>query len=174
VTLFETIAVEAGVESPLWARALLRREERELLPVFSPLGEERFAVGLESIYEGYLLHYGRPRLFAPVDRDTAVLLGDYLYAHGLVRIAAHGEVDVVADLAELLSVCAQLRAESRPGDGAAWAATVACLGGGEILEEARAALRDEDDPARLLELAALEAGRDEVERALALHAERVI
>lgn len=173
MTLFETIAVEAGVESPLWARALLRREERELLPVFSPLGEERFAVGLESIYEGYLLHYGRPRLFAQVDRDTAVLLGDYLYAHGLVRIAAHGEVDVVADLAELLSVCAQLRAESRPGDGAAWAATVACLGGGEVLEEARAGLRDGDDPAGLLELAALEAGGDTVERALALHAGRV-
>ena len=173
MTLFETIALEAEVESPLWARALLRREERELLPVFSPLGDERFAVGLESIYEGYLLHYGRPRLFAPVDRDTAVLLGDYLYAHGLVRIAAHGEVDVVADLAELLSVCAQLRAESRPGDGAAWAATVACLGGGEVLEEARATLRDDDDPAGLLELAALEAGGDAVEHALALHAGRV-
>jgi hypothetical protein len=173
MTLFETIAVEAGVESPLWARALLRREERELLPVFSPLGEERFAVGLESIYEGYLLHYGRPRLFAPVDRDTAVLLGDYLYAHGLVRIAAQGEVDVVADLAELLSVCAQLRAESRPGDGAAWAATVTCLGGGEVLEEARAGLRDDDDPAGLLELAALEVGGDAVERALTLHAGRV-
>jgi hypothetical protein len=173
MTLFETIAVEAEVESPLWARALLRQEERELLPVFSPLGEERFAVGLESIYEGYLLHYGRPRLFAPVDRDTAVLLGDYLYAHGLVRIAAHGEVDVVADLAELLSLCAQLRAEDGPGDGAAWAATVACLGGGEVLEEARAALRDDDDAAGLLELAALEAGGDAVERALALHAGRV-
>jgi hypothetical protein len=173
MTLFETIAVEAEVESPLWARALLRREERQLLPVFSPLGEERFAVGLESIYEGYLLHYGRSRLFAPADRDTAVLLGDYLYAHGLVRIAAHGEVDVVADLAELLSVCAQLRAEGRSGDGAAWAATVACLGGGEVLEAARARLRDDDDPAALLELAALEAGRDTVERALVLHSGRV-
>ena len=49
-----------------------------------------FALGLETIYEGYLLHYGRPRLFAPADADTALLLGDYLYAHGLVRIAATG------------------------------------------------------------------------------------
>ena len=56
-------------------------------------------LGLESIYEGYL-HYGRPRLFAPADSDTAILLGDYLYAHGLVRVAAHGQVTVVADLAE--------------------------------------------------------------------------
>ncbi len=172
--LWEAIAAEAAEESALWASALLPREQRELLPVFSPLGEERFAVGLESIYEGYLLHYGRPRLFAPVDRDTAVLLGDYLIAHGLVRIAAHGEVDVVADLAELLSLCAQLRAEGRPGDGAAWAATVACLGGGDALEAARATLRDDGDPAALLGLAALEAGPDAVERALALHAGRVV
>ena len=28
-----------------------------------------------------------PRLFAPPDDDTALLLGDYLYAHGLVRIS---------------------------------------------------------------------------------------
>ncbi len=172
--LFETIALGATRESTLWGTALLPREERQLLPVFSPLGEERFALGLESIYEGYLLHYGLPRLFAPADRDTAVLLGDYLYAHGLVRIAAVGEVDVVTDLAELLSVCAQLRAEGRPGDGAAWAATVACLGGGDALEAARATLRDDGNPAALLGLAALEAGRDAVERALALHAGRVV
>ena len=36
-------------------------------PVFSPLAEERFALGLETIYEGYLVHYGTPRLFAPAD-----------------------------------------------------------------------------------------------------------
>jgi hypothetical protein len=141
--------------------------------VFSVLGEERFALGLESIYEGYLLHYGRPRLFSPADRDTAVLLGDYLYAHGLVRIAELGDVDVVADLAELLSLCAQLRAEERPGDGAAWAASVACLGGGDRLEEARAALRESGDPAPLLELAERESGTGPTGRALALHGERV-
>ena len=80
------------------------------MPVFSPLAEARFGLGLESIYEGYLLHYGRPRLFAPADADTAILLGDYLYAHGLVRMAAHGDVTVVGDLSELISLCAQLRA----------------------------------------------------------------
>lgn len=172
-SFWETIAREAEGESALWRAALRSADAREETSVFSPLGEERFAVGLESIYEGYLLHYGRPRLFAPADRDTAVLLGDYLYAHGLVRIAAHGEVDVVADLAELLSVCAQLRADNRPGDGAAWAATVACLGGGDGLEAARARLRDEGDPSALLELAVAEAGRDAVEQALARHAGRV-
>jgi hypothetical protein len=143
------------------------------MPVFSALGEERFALGLESIYEGYLLHYGRPRLFSPDDRDTAVLLGDYLYAHGLVRIAELGDVDVVADLAELLSLCAQLRAEERPGDGAAWAASVVCLGRGDRLDEARAALREGGDPAPLLTLAERVAGAGPTGRALALHGERV-
>ena len=91
-------------------------------------GRERHALGLETIYEGYLIHYGRPRLFAPADADTALLLGDYLYAHGLVRIAAAGEVEAVRDLAELISLCAHFRAEGGGGDGDAWAATAIRLG----------------------------------------------
>lgn len=172
--VWQVIAREAGLESALWAAALRSPEEREETPVFSPLGPDRFALGLESIYEGYLLHYGRPRLFAPPDGDTAVLLGDYLYAHGLVRVAAHGEVAVVADLAELISLCAQLRAEGREGDGAAWAGTVALLGAGDPrLEAARAALRLDADARPLRALAELEAGPDAVGRAVALHADRM-
>ena len=37
-------------------------------------------------------HYGRPRLFDAGDADEAILLGDYLYAHGLVRVAEAGGV----------------------------------------------------------------------------------
>jgi hypothetical protein len=173
-TVWDTIALEAESESALWAAALRPPEERDETAVFSALGPARYALGLESIYEGYLLHYGRPRLFAPGDSDTAVLLGDYLYAHGLVRVAAHGEVAVVADLAELVSLCAQLRADGREGDGAAWAGTVALLGSGDPrLAAGRAALRRAADPARLRALAELEAGPEPVARALALHAERV-
>ena len=84
--------------------------------MFSPLAEERFALGLETIYEGYLVHYGEPLVFAAPDPDTALLLGDYLYAHGLVRVASFGEADAVADLSELISLCSQLRAEDAPGD----------------------------------------------------------
>lgn len=172
--IWSTIADEAGRESALWAAALRPELDRDDTPVFSALAEDRHALGLESIYEGYLLHYGRPRLFAPADSDTAILLGDYLYAHGLVRVAAHGEVAVISDLAELISLCAQLRAEERNGDGAAWAGTVALLGSGDRrLENSRAALRLNDDPAPLLALAELQAGPDSVERALALHAARV-
>ena len=109
--LWETIAADAGQESALWNAALRPREEQERDPVFSPLGEPRYALGVETIYEGYLLHYGRPRLFSPEDQDTALLLGDYLYAHGLVRIEEVGTVEAVSDLAELIALCAYLRAE---------------------------------------------------------------
>jgi hypothetical protein len=146
---WELIASEAAAESPLWAAALRAADEREEVAVFSPLGDPRFALGIESIYEGYLLHYGRPRLFAPADRDTAILLGDYLYAHGLVRITAEGDVGAVERLAELLSLCAHLRAEGNGvEDGDAWAETVASLAAAEPPASAR-------------------------ERALALHRERV-
>src|ERR1700704_4975428 len=80
--LWAAIARDASEESSRGRDALRPTPERE--PVFSPLGEERYALGLETIYEGYLVHYGSPRLFAPPDADTALLLGDYLYAHGLV------------------------------------------------------------------------------------------
>jgi len=125
--LWSTLAAEAAAESPLWASAL--RQDPDPEPIFSPLAPERFALGLETIYEGYLLHYGRPRLFDPPDAETALLLGDYLYAHGLVRVAELGEVEAVATLAELISACAQLRAERADGDGEAWVAAVRRLGG---------------------------------------------
>ena len=70
--LWEVVALEAERESPLWGAALRPLAERETEPVFSPLAEERFALGLETIYEAYLLHYGRPRLFTPEDDDTAL------------------------------------------------------------------------------------------------------
>lgn len=175
--VWDTIADEAGRESPLWAEALLSRDQRELIPVFSPLGEERFALAVESIYEGYLLHYGAPRLFEPADPGTAVLLGDYLYAHGLVRLAEHGDVAAVGDLAELISLCTQLRAEAAGADtpdGVVWAATAALLGAGNgRLEHARAALRIGRDGGPLRELAAEAGGQDALRRALAAHSARV-
>jgi len=168
--LWDELAGGAAAESPLWADALRDDPERE--PVFSALAAQEHGLGVETIYEGYLVHYARPRLFAPADRDTALLLGDYLYAHGLVRIAERGDVAAVHDLAELISLCAQLRADGLDGDGAAWAATAALLGSGE-LEEARAALRDERDSGLLERLARAAAGGPAVDLALTAHARRL-
>ena len=151
--LWETIAREAAQESRLWQEALSADPQREA--VFSPLAEERYGLGLETIYEGYLLHYGRPRLFEPAEADTALLLGDYLYAHGLVRIAEAGPVEAVNDLAALISLCSQLRADGLPGDGEAWAATAATLGRGE---DARLAWQPGPEAQRALELHARRVG----------------
>ena len=146
--------------------------EGELEPVFSRLAESRYALGLETIYEGYLVHYGRPRLLEPADDNSALVLGDYLYAQGLARIASLGDVDAVGDLAELISLCAQARADGRDGDGAAWAATAALIGQ-RRLDIPRADLRNRGD-AGPLERLAREAGGDEsVDRALEAHARLV-
>ena len=170
--MWETIAAEAAAESELWAESLLPEAEQLREPVFSPLAPAEHALGLETIYEGYLVHYGRSRLFAPPDPDAALLLGDYLYAHGLVRITESGDVAAVADLADLISLCGQVRAEGRDGDGAAWAATSASLGRGG-LEPAREALREHGDPTLLGASARLAAGDGAVDLALAAHARLV-
>ena len=163
--LWQEIALEAEREGSLWREALRPRGARDREAVFSPLTDSRFALAVETIYEGYLVHYGRPRLFAPGDRDTALLLGDYLYAQGLVRLSAAGSVEAVADMGELISLCAKLRAEGSGDDGPAWAATIALLGDGVLHETA--------EPAQLLERARSVAGTDAVDSALALHRRRV-
>jgi hypothetical protein len=170
--LWDRIAGEASRESGLWTAALRPVAEQEREPVFSLLGEERYALGIETIYEGYLLHYGKPRLFAPEDGDTALLLGDYLYAHGLVRIEESGTVDAVNDLAELIALCAYLRAEQIAGDGAVWAATACSLGRG-ALEEGRSLLRLDNDPSLLDSIARTSTGDARVEAALAAHRTRL-
>jgi len=169
--MWSEIAGDAARESTLWAHALRPEAERNLVPAFSPLAEERYALGLETIYEGYLVHYGRSRLFAPADADVSLLLGDYLYAHGLVRIASFGDTEAVADLSELISLCSQLRAEQAGGDGALWAASAVLLGSGSSLDEARAALRLRGDAAPLEAAARAAAGDEAVDRALATHAQ---
>jgi hypothetical protein len=154
------------------ASVLREPAEGELEPVFSELAEPRYELGLETIYEGYLVHYGRPRLLEPKDDDTALVLGDYLYAQGLARIASLGGVDAVGDLAELISLCAQARADGREGDGAAWAATAALIGQ-RRLDAARADLRDRGGAGPLERLAREAGGDEDVDRALAAHARLV-
>jgi hypothetical protein len=173
-TIWDALVEEAAAESSLWAGCLRPAEAQRREPVFSllvPAGGPR--LGVETIYEGYLVHYGNPRLFAPPDADTAILLGDYLYAHGLVRVAATGDVAAVRDLAELISLCAQARADGRAGaDGAVWAATAALLGRGG-LDGPRRALREQGDAGPLTAAAVSAASPEAVETALVTHARLV-
>jgi hypothetical protein len=72
-----------------------------------------YALVVEAVREGYLLHYGEPRLLAGHDPDLALLAGDYLYALGIERLATLGDTEAVHHLADLISACAQLQSEGR-------------------------------------------------------------
>jgi hypothetical protein len=87
-----------------------------------------YAVLVEAIREGYLLHYGTPRVVVGADDDLALLAGDYLYALGLKRLATLGDLEAVRELADLISLCARVHAEGRPelADGL-WRATERAL-----------------------------------------------
>jgi hypothetical protein len=86
---------------------------------------------LEAVREGYLLHYGAPRLMGREDDDLALLAGDRLYALGLERLAAAGDLDAVAALADLIGLGAQAHAAGDEGlADALWAAGCVEVGWG--------------------------------------------
>jgi hypothetical protein len=120
--------------------------------------ETDYALLVEAIVEGYLQHYGTGRVLRPEDPDLALLAGDRLYAMGLARLAEIGDLEAVAELADVISLAAQAHAE---GDAeraaAAWHAGAAAVGhgGGRGLELAKAAARaGEPDAAAALRAAA--------------------
>jgi hypothetical protein len=100
-----------------------------------------YAVLIEAIYEGYLQHYGEGRVLRPADPDLALLAGDRLYALGLARLAELGDLEAVAELADVISLAAQAHAEGSPERAAAaWAAGAAAVGHGGTPEHAAAKL----------------------------------
>jgi hypothetical protein len=167
-SLWKHLVAESEIGGALWSGLLLPERDRREEPVFSPLAASELALGIETVYEGYLVHYGRSRLFSPGEPSLALLLGDRLYSRGLVRISRFEDVAIVADLASLLELCARLQAERRSGDGAVWAAGIARLGRGELAPAGEAFL-DSGDVAELLRLAYESAGVEPVDRALAAH-----
>ena len=86
---------------------------------------------MEAIYEGYLLHYGCPRVVRAPDADLGVLAGDRLYAIGLARLVALGDATAVAELADTitLSSLAQGAGEQELAD-VVWAAGARAVGWG--------------------------------------------
>jgi hypothetical protein len=125
MSVLAMVADRAAADSPLWAGALLPGGKAEAR--FAGRCPERHLLGVEMIYEGYLLHYGRSRLFSQADRDLALLTGDYLYAAGLREICATGDLEAVGALAELISACARNQGDGRRGDDTLWEDTVAAL-----------------------------------------------
>jgi hypothetical protein len=113
---------EAGARSPAvmaaeGPRAEGRREEYELL--------------VEAIYEGYLLHYGVPRVVLAGEADLRLLAGDRLYAIGLARLVALGDTLAVAELADTISLSALAQgAGERDLAQAVWEAGARTVGWG--------------------------------------------
>ena len=94
---------------------------------------------VEAIYEGYLLHYGRPRVVRAGETDLALLAGDRLYAIGLARLVALGDTLAVAELADTITLCALAHGA---GDAAladaVWVAGVRAVGWGPSAPHRRA------------------------------------
>ncbi len=109
--------------------------------------ESEYELLIEMILEGALLHYGEPRLVCADDPDLALLLGDQLYALGLSRLAALGDLKAIAELADVISLVAQAHAAADEELArAVWEAGAVAVGWGcsEQLERAKALARAED------------------------------
>jgi hypothetical protein len=107
--------------------------------------DDDYGLLLEAIREGYEQHYGSGRVVRTDDPDLALLAGDRLYALGLARLAALGDLEAVRELADLISLVAQAHAEGDPARAeAAWAAGVVAVREGPSADHdaAKAAWRD--------------------------------
>lgn len=110
------------------------------------------ALVVEAVREGYLLHYQPDgvRLVDTTDPDLALLAGDRLYALGLARLAEMGDLDAVAELTDVIALCAGAHAAGA-GDlaDAVWEAGAAAVGWGadDALEAAKARARTIDPSA---------------------------
>lgn len=94
---------------------------------------------VEAIYEGYLLHYGAPRVVRVPEADLRLLAGDQLYAIGLARLVALGDTLAVAELADTLSLSALAQgAGALDLADAVWAAGARAVGWGASEPHARA------------------------------------
>jgi hypothetical protein len=102
-----------------------------------------YAFVIEGVLEGYLLHYAHGRVVAPSDPDLRLLCGDYLYALGLVRLASLGDLEAVAELSDLITLCARAHAAARSAEHARvaarslWAGSALAVAGGAWPEHER-------------------------------------
>jgi hypothetical protein len=143
---------------------------------------DEYTVLVEAIREGYLLHYETPRLIEGADGDLRLLAGDYLYALGLEMLAARGDLDAVRELADLISLSAQVHAENGNASpdrlaGALWLAAMVAVGAGatDEYELAKEAVRrgDPDAAGQLISSATKIAGQAGMGDALALAADSI-
>lgn len=119
--------------------------------------EADLALVVEAVREGYLLHYApdRTRVVVTGDRDLGLLAGDRLYALGLARLAEMGDLEAVAELTDVIALCAGAHAAGAPDLAeAVWEAGAVAVGWGS-----GEALRNAKDRARTIDPSAADALR---------------
>jgi len=100
---------------------------------------EEYELLVEAIYEGYLLHYGSPRVVRAPEADLRLLAGDRLYAIGLARLTALGDMAAVAELADTITLSALAQGAEEPElADAVWAAGARAVGWGSTDAHRRA------------------------------------
>lgn len=115
---------------------------------------------IEAIYEGYLLHYHDPRVVRPPEADLGLLAGDRLYALGLARLVKLGDVEAVAELADVITLSALAHGDGKPELAeAVWTAGARAVGWGANPDHERAkALTRAGSPVALEAMRALAEG----------------
>ena len=94
---------------------------------------------VEAIYEGYLLHYSKPRVVEVPEADLGLLAGDHLYALGLARLVALGDTIAVAELADTITLSALAQGDGNPAlADAIWEAGARAVGWGPSEAHGRA------------------------------------
>jgi hypothetical protein len=148
--LHRSLSAEGGLLT-----ASLLADVPDSAEVFGPLvasGPRRaersneYALVIESIFEGYLLHFsaGARIVASGEDSDLRLLCGDYMYAFGLSKLAMLGDLEAVTELADLITLCATVHARAgadgiRPERACAalWALGCLSLAGGDWPDNVR-------------------------------------
>lgn len=158
------LTTQLGADGGLLAEALLDDDRPDLGPDDLGLGtlaaagprslgrEDEIALVVEAVYEGFLLHGGSSRVLDVTDGDLNILAGDRLYAFGLARLAAIGDLESVRELADVIAICAQARAiDDDALSAAGWQLAASAIGWGSSSESeaAKLSLVDGAGPATL-------------------------
>ena len=134
-TLRDTVAAEGEAIAPALSATPGAEVLAPLVTAAAGDGQEAAerALVMEAVLEGYLLHFGRTRLLETDDADLRLLAGDYMYALGLSRLAALGDLDAVRVLADLITASARHHAAAETDGaelGGAWVEAAMTVAGG--------------------------------------------
>jgi hypothetical protein len=145
--VLKRLAAEVRAEGGLLSNEVAERPEGDVrLGALAAAGpraegrEEDVALAVEAVVEGHLLHGPGGRVVRPADADLALLAGDRLYAMGLAHLAEQGDLHAIAELADVIALCAQARAAGDTElEAAVWEAGAMAVGWGP--SEAHAAAK---------------------------------